>query len=82
MLHTGNDFRCVDFDKALVCQVVTKQTAHSCLHPEYRLIRGRLDNRKITVKPPHIGDKHFVHCSEVVPTSEVEMYGQYRLPTL
>ena len=32
-----------------------------------------------TVEPPnngHIGDKHFVHCSEVVPSSEVEMYGQ------
>ena len=34
-----------------------------------------------TVEPPnngHIGDEHFVHCSEVVPSSEVEMYGQYR----
>ena len=33
-----------------------------------------------TVEPPnngHIGDEHFVHCSEVVPSSEVEMYGQY-----
>ena len=32
-----------------------------------------------TVEPPnngHIGDKHFVHCSEVVSLSEVEMYGQ------
>ena len=32
-----------------------------------------------TVEPPnngHIGDEHFVHCSEVVPSSEVEMYGQ------
>ena len=31
-----------------------------------------------TMEPPyngHIGDKHFVHCSEVVPSSEVEMYG-------
>ena len=26
----------------------------------------------------HVGDEHFVHCSEVVPSSEVEMYGQYR----
>ena len=25
----------------------------------------------------HIGDMSFVHCSEVVPSSEVEMYGQY-----
>ena len=24
----------------------------------------------------HVGDEHFVHCSEVVPLSEVEMYGQ------
>ena len=33
-----------------------------------------------TVEPlnnGHIGDEHFVHCSEVVPSSEVEMYGQY-----
>ena len=33
-----------------------------------------------TVEPPnngHIGDEHFVHCSEVVPSLEVEMYGQY-----
>ena len=32
-----------------------------------------------TVEPPnngHVGDEHFVHCSEVVPSSEVEMYGQ------
>ena len=32
-----------------------------------------------TVEPPnngHSGDEHFVHCSEVVPSSEVEMYGQ------
>ena len=31
------------------------------------------------MEPPnngHIGDKHCVHCSEVVPSSEVEMYGQ------
>ena len=31
-----------------------------------------------TVEPPnngHFGDEHFVHCSEVVPSSEVEMYG-------
>ena len=25
----------------------------------------------------HIGDECFVHCSEVVPSLEVEMYGQY-----
>ena len=33
-----------------------------------------------TVGPPnngHIGDVCFVHCSEVVPSSEGEMYGQY-----
>ena len=33
-----------------------------------------------TVEPPnngHVGDEHFVHWSEVVPFSEVEMYGQY-----
>ena len=34
-----------------------------------------------TVEPPNHGcirDKHFVHCSEVVPSSEVEIYGQHR----
>ena len=25
----------------------------------------------------NIGDECFVHCSQVVPSSEVEMYGQY-----
>ena len=38
-----------------------------------------MDNARTTVEPPnngHGGDKHFVHCSEVVPSSEVEMYGQ------
>ena len=24
----------------------------------------------------HIGDEHFVHCSEVVTSSEIEVYGQ------
>ena len=31
------------------------------------------------MEPPndgHVGDEHFVNCSEVVPSSEVEMYGQ------
>ena len=31
---------------------------------------------RTTVEPPnngHIGDEHFVHCSEVVPSSEVEI---------
>ena len=34
---------------------------------------------RYTVEPPnngHVGDEHFVHCLEVVPSSEVEMYGQ------
>ena len=37
-------------------------------------------NEPYTVEPlnnGHVGDEHFVHCSEVVPSSEVEMYGQY-----
>ena len=36
-------------------------------------------SRTYTVEPPnngHVGDEHFVHCSEVVPSLEVEMYGQ------
>ena len=31
-----------------------------------------------TVGPPnngHVGDKHFVHCSKVVPSSELERQG-------
>ena len=28
----------------------------------------------ITVEPPNNGRENFVHCSEVVPSSEVEMY--------
>ena len=31
-----------------------------------------------TVEPlndGHIGDEHYVHCSEIVPSSEVVMYG-------
>ena len=31
-----------------------------------------------TVEPLNngqVGDEHFVHCSDVVPSSEVEMYG-------
>ena len=33
------------------------------------------------MEPPkngHIGDEHSVHCSEVSPSSEIEMYGQYK----
>ena len=33
-----------------------------------------------TVEPlnnGHVGDEHFVHCSEVAPSSEVEMCGKY-----
>ena len=29
----------------------------------------------LLVEPRHIGDEHFVNCSVVVPSSEVEMYG-------
>ena len=32
-----------------------------------------------TVEPPNNGDEHFVHCSEVVPSSKVEMYGHVQL---
>ena len=34
----------------------------------------------LSVEPPnngHIRDERFIHCSEVIPSSEVEMYGQY-----
>ena len=39
-----------------------------------------LETLLYTVEPPNngqVGDEHFVHCSEVVPSSVVEMYGQY-----
>ena len=35
----------------------------------------KLSSKVYTVEPPNngqVGDKHFVHCSEVVPSSEVE----------
>ena len=34
---------------------------------------------RYTAEPPnneHIGDEHFVHYSEVVPSSEVDIYGE------
>ena len=31
----------------------------------------------IALNKRHVSDKYFIHCSEVVPSSEVEMYGQY-----
>ena len=48
--------------------------------PHYSLAHNVRTLYLYTVEPPnngHIGDGHFVHCSEVVPSSEVEMYGQY-----
>ena len=41
---------------------------HASAHTSFKIIWCTVE---------HIGDKHFVHCSEVVPCSEVEMYGQY-----
>ena len=43
---------------------------------------GALQKKNLSaVEPPnngHIGDKHFVHCSVVVPSSEVEICALYR----
>ena len=39
-----------------------------------------MERLSTTVEPPNngqVGDECFVHCSEVVPSSEVEMYGQH-----
>ena len=65
-----------------------------CLSQMRTMLRMRMSRefpsqwsaRRYTVEPlnnGHIGDDHFVHCSEVVPSSEVEMYGQlYRQAAL
>ena len=48
----------------MYCVVATSKYAVHCVY---------------TVEPPnngHSGDEHFVHCLEVVPSPEVEMYGQ------
>ena len=37
-------------------------------------LQGR--ERGVPLNNGQVGDEHFVHCSEVVPSSEVEMYGQ------
>ena len=56
---------------------------HACPPRLSVLYSSHLDARAlgpITVEPlinGHIWDEHFVRCSEVVPSSEVEMCGQY-----
>ena len=47
------------------------------MYPVYRWCPYR--GARNTMEPlnnGHGGDEHFVHCSEVVPSLEVEMYGQ------
>ena len=43
-------------------------------------VRGKLSQATVNTVEPlnngHVGDEHFVHCSEVVHSSEVEMCGQ------
>ena len=49
------------------------------IHNNYFSIFTIINDTTYTVEPlnnGHGGDEHFVHCSEVVPSSEVEMYGQ------
>ena len=51
----------------------------SLMHNTQQHHSGNYLNCHNTVEPlnnGHGGDEHFVHCSEVVPSSEVEMYGQ------
>ena len=40
-------------------------------------LRCKKSNTVERLNNGHVGEKHFVHCLEVVPSSEVEMYGQY-----
>ena len=62
------------FSKVLILfKIIMCDMRHACV--KSRLVFS------YTVEPPingHVGDEHFVHCSEVVPSLEVEMYGQYR----
>ena len=57
--------------------IIHLHTIHYCFPPKTRMLS--FTNCKYTVEPPkngYIGGKHFVCCSKVVPSSEVEMYGQ------
>ena len=57
---TGNAQRCPYVHPFKVNLATTGKTA--CMNTV-----EPLNNR-------HVGDEHFLHCSEVVPSSEVEMY--------
>ena len=51
------------------------------IHTPPLLIHTYIHTCTHTVEPPnngYVGDESFVHCLEVVPSSEVEMYGQCR----
>ena len=52
------------------------QRTITCLFPSSLTISFYPQLRS-TVEPMNHGGKHFVHCSEVAPSSDVEMYGQY-----
>ena len=61
-------------------------SSHQALEPDprWRLVLSLFLSTcylvALLVEPPnngHVGDKHFVHCLDVVPSSEIEMYGQY-----
>ena len=55
---------------------VVRQDTHTHTHTHTHSLSVLGD----TVEPlnnGHIGDECFVHCSEVVPSSAVEMYGKY-----
>ena len=67
--------------KVLACMCVKK----TCLHPHacaritmhmYIIIHQAMCYHNVWPNNGQGGDEHFVHCSEVVPSSEVEMYGQ------
>ena len=50
-----------------------EQMGSAIIQPEEEMSLTLQYSQVTTVEPPnngHVGDKHFVHCSEVVPSSE------------
>ena len=59
---------------------IGESDSHLPIYPPTVLSLEQIHNTQVhtyPVEPPnngHVGDECFVHCSEVVPSSEVEMY--------
>ena len=73
---------CLDLLPAFLCTGYCACTVFTPDPMKVALYSSRIKPHQtsvITVEPPnngHTGDEHLVHYSEVVPSSEVEMYGQ------